>query len=404
MILLTLGEVVMTRACLVLALAALLALATRSAAEAPVAPTPWPTQAWPEASPESVGLDPAALAALDAEFAAFAHGYIDGMLVIRHGRLVFERSYAHDYVALFAGKDQRRGPYNYYDPDWHPYYKGSALHTLQSVSKSVTSALVGVAIARGELPGVAVEARRYFEGFRLNGDSRQAGMTLRDLLTMTSGISWDEDSVPYTDPKNSCARMEASDDWVQFVLDQPMAEPPGRVFVYNSGVTQLIAQVLRRATGRWPDEYAAEHLFGPLGITRFYWKRTPTGLADAEGGLYLEPRDLAKLGLLFLHDGIWDGRRLLPEGWARESTQPHVATGDGAGRELRYGYQWWALPDPQGARFPAWAAIGYGGQRLIVVPELDLIAVFTGWNIYDKPALSPLLALDRLLAAVRAQP
>jgi CubicO group peptidase (beta-lactamase class C family) len=239
---------------------------------------PWPAAAWPRSTPAAQGMDAAPLESLHAELAEGRHGYVDGMLVVRNGHLVFERTYPHDYAGLFEGKDPKRGPYNYYDPDWHPYYKKTDLHTLQSASKSITSVLVGIALRRGELPGTDVEARRYLTGFRTSPDPRQARITLRHLLTMTSGIRWDETTVAYTDPANSCARMEASPDWVQFVLDQPMAEEPGKTFVYNSGVTQLIAQVLARAAGKNPADYAVEHLFRPLGIERFYWKRTPTGL------------------------------------------------------------------------------------------------------------------------------
>jgi CubicO group peptidase (beta-lactamase class C family) len=181
-----------------------------------------------------------------------------------------------------------------------------------------------------------------------------------------------------------------------------MAEEPGQTFVYNSGVTQLIAQVLARATGKNPADYAVERLFRPLGIERFYWKRTPTGLPDAEGGLYLAAPDLARLGYLFLNDGVWKGRRLLPEGWVADSTKPHVETTAGIGWPPRYGYQWWVLPDAAGARYPAYMMSGYGGQRLIVVPERGLVAVFTGWNIYDKPGPSWRLLLDRLMASARS--
>jgi len=221
--------------------------------------------------------------------------------------------------------------------------------------------------------------------------------TLKDLLTMTSGIRWDESTVSYTDPANSCASMEASADWVQFVLSQPIAAEPGTVFVYNSGVTELLAQILKKATGKHADEYAREYLFGPLGIKSFYWKHTPTGHPDTEGGLYLAPRDLAKLGYLFEHDGLWNGKRILHAGWATESTTPHVPVAkDGP---PIYGYQWWTLPEPgRPVHFAAW---GYGGQYLMVVPSLDLIAVFTGWNIYDKPEMKPGLALQRILGAVK---
>lgn len=361
----------------------------------------WPTKGWRVSTPEAQGMDAAALSALDAEFASGQHGYVTGMLVVRNGYLVFEKSYSHDFEKLFEGKDPNRGPYNYYDPDWHPYYRKADLHTMQSVSKSVTSALVGIAVGRGEIRSVDVKMLPYFEAFKLpDADPRKADITLRHLLTMTAGIKWDESSTSYTDPANSCAGMERSEDWIQFVLDQPMAERPGSVWVYNSGATQLLSYLLKRTTGKEADDYAAEHLFQPLGIEKYYWKRTPKGLADTEGGLYLTARDLAKIGYLYLKDGVWEGRRLLPEGWVAASIEPVVDTRLGSPHSRRYGYKWWLLPYGEGGKSYAFAAIGYGGQRLVVVPEHDLLAVFTGWNIYDLPALDPQLALDRILRSV----
>lgn len=374
----------------------LIALLLANAAVPPqAAADSWPTRAWPTATPESQGLDPGALAALDREFVDGRHGYVDGVLVVRHGRIVFERSYRRDYDTPFAGKGAP-GLYNYFDPEWHPYWKRSQLHTMQSVSKSVTSALVGIAIRRAELPGVEAPLMPYFSAFRVKADPRRDRMTLRDVLTMTTGIQWDESSSSYTNAANDCAEMEASPDWIQYVLDRPMADEPGRRFEYNSGATQLLSYLILKATGRQADDYANEHLFAPLGI-EYRWKRTPKGLADTEGGLYLRPRDLAKLGLLYLRDGTWEGRRLLPEGWVKDSTAWRVS----AGRERGYGYKWWVLSRKGAGAYFAYAALGYGGQRLIVVPELDLIAVFTGWNLYDKPELDPRFALDRVLGAVR---
>jgi CubicO group peptidase (beta-lactamase class C family) len=357
----------------------------------------FPTKGWPASTPAAEGLDAAVLDRLDTELASGKHGYVDGLLVIRRGRVVYEKTYRHDYARLFeAAPDRIPGPYNYYDPAWYPYEHGSDLHTLQSVSKSVTSALVGIAIRRGEISGVDAKALPYFSGYRVAADPRRDRMTLKHLLTMTAGIQWNETTVDYTDPSNSCARMEASRDWIQFVLDQPMAAEPGSAFVYSSGVTELLAEVLRKATGKQADAYAAEHLFGPLGISRFYWKHTPTGHPDMEGGLYLTPRDLAKIGYLYRNDGVWDGRRILPEGWAAASTRPQSDPArEGAG--MKYGYQWWVLPGTPSA----FAGIGYGGQLLVVVPSLELIAVFTGWNIYDKPALTARFVRDRVLEAIR---
>ncbi len=357
---------------------------------------------WPRSTPEAEGLAAQPLEAFDAELKRGDHGHVDSMLVIRHGRIVFERSYDRDYARPFDAKRHGpRGIYNYYDDAWHPYYRATRLHTMQSVSKRVTSLLVGVAIARGEIAGVEAQAARYLKGFRMNGDARQERLTLKHLLTMTAGIAWDESTVDYTDPKNSCAAMEASKDWVQFVLDQPMAEEPGKSFVYNSGATELLAEVLRQATGKQADDYAREHLFRPLGVESFYWKRIPTGLPDTEGGLYLLPLDLAKLGRLLLSDGVWEGRRLLPEGWVRDSVTPHVSATSRSKQALQYGYKWWLVPAREG-RPRVIAALGYGGQQLLVVPELDLIAVFTGWNIYgDHPDLPVMLSSERVLASVK---
>lgn len=356
--------------------------------------------AWPVSRPGAQGMDAAALATLDAAFASGAHGYVDAVLLIRHGHAVFDRQYAHDYERLFAGKDAARGPYNYYDPDWHPWYRRTDLHTLQSVTKSVTSALVGIAIGRGEIPGVEVPILRYFDESAVgNLDGRKRRMVLRDLLTMTAGLRWDEDSVPYTDPANSCAAMEASRDWARYVIDRPMDSDPGRVFKYSSGASELLAHILFKATGRQADDYAADHLFGPMGIRRFFWKRTPTGLPDTEGGLYLTRADLARFGQLYLQDGFWEGRRILPEGWVAETMRPRADPGMIDVPGMRYGYQWWLLPWG-GAGRVASLCWGYGGQFLFVVPERDLIAVFNGWNIYDRPELDPKWALDRVLAAV----
>ncbi len=381
---------------------AALALGLAACSTAPATPTAtvWPTSGWVTATPEAEGFDPAALKALDAEFAAGTHGQVTGMLVTRHGRVVIDKTYDHNFDRLFEGRDPVRGPYNYYDPDWHPYYKHGHLHTMRSVSKSVTSTLVGIAIKRGEIPGVDASLMPYFSGFRPgDADPRRTALTLSHVLTMTTGIKWDESTVTYTDPANSCANMEHSQDWIQYVLDQPLAADPGTSFVYNSGATELLAHVLKTATGKHAHEYAAEQLFAPLGITDTYWKQTPTGLSDTEGGLYLTTRDLAKIGYLYLHDGVWNGTRLLPEGWVATATSPLVDTRPGQPRARKYGYKWWVLPHADGSTH-AYAALGYGGQRLIVVPEKQMVAVFTGWNIYEHAEFAPYDALDRLLKTI----
>lgn len=363
----------------------------------------WPDANWPKSTPEAVGLDPAPLAALDADFRSGKYGNIDSMLVIRCGQNVFEKRYALDYDHIYGGRNWLKqpyaGPYNYFNPDWHPYYRRGELHTMQSVTKTVTSVLVGEAIRRKEFPAdLDAPILRYFDAKKIsNLDERKRRITLRHLLTMTSGIDWNEE-LPYGDPNNSSDQMEATSDWTEFVINRPMAHEPGKVFAYSSGGSQLLSHIFKQATGKDIIAYAEEHLFKQIGIKNYYWKRSPAGQADTEGGLYLAPRDLARIGYLFLQDGAWNGKPVVRPEWVQASVAPSVSEARG----LKYGYLWWLIPHGDTPGHLAWAAQGFGGQRLIVAQESDLILVFTGWNI-DRPSLNGREMLERLMPAVHPQ-
>ena len=364
------------------------------------------SESWPVSTPQAVGLDPKVLADLDAAIAAGKYGYIDSMLVIRHGKLAYDRSYRRDYGQIY-GKEAKEpsalnaldptGPYNYFNPWWHPFYRRGDLHTLQSVTKTVTSVIIGVATACGEFPDLATPILKFFDESKVaNIDERKRRVTIRHLLTMTGGFDWNEE-LPYNDPNNSASLMEASFDWVQFAVDRKMAREPGTVFNYNSGETQLLSYIFRVATGRDIEEYAAEHLFAPLGIERFFWKRSPSGLIDTEGGLYLHPHDLAKIAYLYLKKGVWEGRRIVIPEWVADSVSPKIEV-DKSG--VKYGLKWWLFPYGDGSR-SAWAGSGFGGQMPIVVPEHDLVLVITGWNILPgRPDLSHREAIDRVVSAI----
>ena len=177
-------------------------------------------------------------------------GYIDDMLIIRNGYLVFHQTYSNDYESLYLATKSEPGQYNYFDTDWHPYYQKGDLHTMQSVSKSVTSLLIGIAIDDQLLKNENDLILKYFKDYDLTDlDERWSSMTLKHILTMTTGITWDESTIPYTDPNNSCAGMEKSEDWIQFVLDQPMDAEPGEKYVYNSGATMLLSHIIEKTTG-----------------------------------------------------------------------------------------------------------------------------------------------------------
>ncbi len=371
-----------------------------------VGQTQWPTKAWHITTPQEVGLQVDSLAILDKELASGKYGYIDGMLIIRNGKIAYEKSYKHDYASIYNEDAKRKsplnindptGPYNYYNAWWHPFFHDSELHTLQSVTKTITSIIIGTALARHEFPDLSTPMLNFFDTSLVRDiDARKRKITIRHLLTMTAGFNWNE-NLPYTDPNNSGMIMEASFDWVKYVIDRPMSDEPGTVFKYNSGATQVLAYIFRVATGIDIEEYAVKHLFTPLGIKNHYWKRTPTGLIDAEGGLYLEKSDLAKIFYLYLRKGEWAGRKIVEPEWVKQSITPFITIGPG----VSYGYKWWLYSYESNGSHYAWAGNGFGGQFPIIIPEYDLVVVFTGWNIQPgKPSLGSRFILKRIINSV----
>jgi Beta-lactamase len=365
----------------------------------------WPTHGWPKGTPAAVGLDEKVLSAFDADLAGGKYYLVDSLTVIRCGTEVFEKTYSHDYATIYGKEAKTRGPlnarltgpYNYFDPAWHPYYHGTGLHSMQSVSKTTSSIILGIAITRGDFKAsLDTPLLKYFDVAKVkNVDDRKRRITLRHVLTMTTGLDWNEE-VAYDDPKNDSSLMEASDDWVQYVIDRPMAQEPGKVFNYSSGVSMFLAYVFQKETGQDIEKYGEKYLFTPLGM-KYFWKRTPLGVVDTEGGLFLSGPDLAKLGYLYLNDGIWDGKQIVSKQWVKESLTPFIDAEEG----FRYGFKWWLLPrtDRQGY---VWMARGFGGQELMVFPEENLIAVLTGWNILKDETESREL-VNRILPAVKIE-
>lgn len=372
---------------------------------------PLAAQDWPTTTPAAVGLDAAILERLASEIGSGTYGYVDRMVVIRHGKVAWDRRWSWDYEQAYGdsarvrsplNQHDRTSPYNYFSAWWHPYYRKGDLHTLQSVTKTVTSVVIGTAVTRGEFPALDTPILTFFDTTRVaNLDPRKRRITIRHLLTMTGGFDWNE-NLPYIDPNNSGANLEGSYDWVDYVIDRPMAREPGTAFNYSSGESELLAHIFRQATGTDIEEYAARHLFAPLGVTRWFWKRTPAGLIDTEGGLYLEALDLARIWELWLRDGIWHGTRVVSPEWVRASVTPAVTVGD-APDAPRYGYKWWLRPSPITAGQWVWAGSGFGGQVPVAIPELDLVMVFNGWNILPGQKGLPRDIVARVAAAVSSR-
>ena len=267
----------------------------------------WPTHGWPKGTPAAVGLDEKVLSAFDADLAGGKYYLVDSLTVIRCGTEVFEKTYSHDYATIYGKEAKTRGPLN------------ARL----------------IALTRGDFKAsLDTPLLKYFDVAKVkNVDARKRRITLRHVLTMTTGLDWNEE-VAYDDPKNDSSLMEASDDWVQYVIDRPMAQEPGKVFNYSSGVSMFLAYVFQKETGQDIEKYGEMYLFTPLGMKHF-WKRTPLGVVDTEGGLFLSGPDLAKLGYLYLRDGMWDGKQVVSKEWVRESLTPFIDAEEG----FKYGFK-----------------------------------------------------------------
>lgn len=351
-------------------LLALLALCLPASAEeakvcgAPVALN----DGWILATQAEVGLDAAKLCELDSFIAQWPEANIHAVIVVRNGKLAMER--------YFTGEDERWG-----DKLGRVTYGPEVKHDLRSISKSVTSLLVGIALAEGKFPALGSSV---FDAFPDYADLRtpdKARITFRDLLTMSAGLAWDE-NVPWNDPRNTEAGMIWAPDPFRYILSRPVAYPAGTVYAYSGGGTSLLGETLVRSTGRSLRDYGREKLFLPIDAPDFEWLDAgASGKLGAFGSLRLRPRDAAKLGRLLLTDGQWNGKQVLPAGWVAESIKPRI-NGEGL---YFYGYQWWLGRSFRNGSQLDWAAgVGLGGQRLYVVPALDLIVMINAGHYRDS--------------------
>lgn len=282
---------------------------------------------------------------------------IHSVLIYRSGELVLEE--------YFSGVMRSDSTYRDFGRD--------SLHDVYSVSKSFASATVGVAIASGAIASVDEPVVDFFPEYAYLGGSLATGeLTVRHLLTMSAGLEWDETSTSYTDPSNSHAQMRAAADPIEFVFSRAQVAPPGTEFVYSTGLTSVLGELVSRATGELYSDYIAQVIFAPLGITEFDWLDFYNGtLETAGGGLQLRPRDMLKFGVTYLDGGSWQGSQVVPEAWVVESTAPHPPAG-------YYGYLWWlGARSVDGNTWSFFRALGLGGQHIFVFPEIELVVVFT---------------------------
>ena len=315
---------------------------------------PWPTHQWSKATPEEQGMNSSNLELMLNHYLS-NEIQIDGLLVIRNGFVVLE-----EYPANYGPED---------------------IHHLFSCTKSVTSTLVGIASNLGYLASIDDSVLGFFSGYNISNPSqRKDAISIGNLLTMTTGISWDEEH--YGQDLNDYNKMVRSDDWIQYVLDKPMTSNPGEFFYYNSGASHLLSAIIQQSTGNSTLDFAIENLFEPLGITEYEWGMDPKGIYSGASGLKLKPSDMAKIGYLYLREGLWEGIQILPQDWVQTSSTLQVQVDE----ILGYSYQWWVLPE-----LGVYYALGWGYQSIIIVPSYDLVIVVTAATLDSSVEVESIL-------------
>jgi CubicO group peptidase (beta-lactamase class C family) len=321
---------------------------------------------WQVSTPEKQGMDSGKLVELINEIKEKEYN-IDSVTIIRNGNVVID---------------------GYFFP-FQKDYK----HILHSCTKSITSALVGIAIDKGYIKSVDQPVIEFFPDKSFaNLDENKRAMTLEHLLTMTSGLEC-RDSYLYR--WVGLTEMRRSNDWVQHVLDLPMSEAPGEKFEYCNGVSYILSAIIQKTTKMKTLDFANQHLFGQLGITDVRWKTSPQGIDIGWGEMWLKPQDMAKFGLLYLNKGRWNGEQIIPAAWVEESTLKHIDST----LFNNYGYQWWIGSSEY------YVAVGYGGQFIYVVPEKNMVVVFTSVSP-GRDFYIPNVLLNRYIipAAVSSEP
>jgi len=343
---------------------------------------------WVIGEATEAGFDEAALNELVADIERGDFPNTHAVFIEHDGTPVFER--------YFAGSDERWGT-----SIGIRTMDENSLHDIRSLSKSVTSLLLGIALGKDFEHAVEKPLSEYLPDLHLEGP--QGAITLHEVLTMTAGLEWNEMTVPYTDPLNDEIRLDRASHPAAYVLSRPMASSPGSNWYYNGGLSQVIATIIQNVTGLPIDEYARIHLFEPLNIIDFEWLGPDTWMPRnpaAASGLRLTTRDLAKVGSMVLHGGRWNGKQIVPEGWIeRSGTRIVEEIGDWSNNGLwGYGYQWWVGDLSSGIRVIA--GVGNGNQRLFILPSEKLVVTILAGE-YNKFEGHSERILYRVLAARR---
>jgi CubicO group peptidase (beta-lactamase class C family) len=268
-------------------------------------------------------------------------------------------------------------------------YNASSQFPVYSCTKSITSVLIGMAIDEGAIKNTNQYAAEFFPASGISpGAAGKGQLRLHHLLNQTSGLSWPEWS-----SSQIVGSLFQSKDWVQFVLDRPLETEPGKKFNYNSGNSHLLSAVLQQATGQSTLAYAQSHLFQPLGITNIEWAQDPNHIYCGGFGISMTVQDMAKIGLLYLHQGAWQDKQLVSKEWVQKSLSKQSEGWQPLGE---YGYQWWIRPAHDGVKYDIYFASGLGGQYIFIIPELDAVIAVTAW-LSNEESGKPIECLEQII-------
>ncbi len=293
---------------------------------------------------------------------------IHSLLIVKDNHLVYEN--------YFEGEDEKVGQKLGYIP-----HTINQLHDCRSITKSVTSCCVGIAINKGLIKNIDDPIYTYYDKkYQDKFDDKKRKITIRHLLTMTSGLEWNED-ISYRDPRNTEMGMDVSSDPIEFILERSMVAEPGKVWNYNGGNTQLLAEIIKSVSGMTIDKFAEKELFLPLGIAQYDWITLKDDIPAAASGLRLRSRDLLKIGMLYLKNGIWNEKLLVGSGWVDSSLTSAIARPSTKDKNAGYGFQFWTSQESiQGKTIDIQEAKGNGGQRIFLCKSLNLLVVITAGN------------------------
>lgn len=327
------------------------------------------------------------------------YGEVHAMIIFKDNILLFEE--------YFPGHQ-----YKWDGPNHHGEkinWDQSMLHGVKSVSKSIVSLCIGIAIDKGFIKNVNQSVFDYLPGHQSFKKEGKEKITIEHLLTMTSGLEWEEWKTSLSNEKNDIVGIWFQEkDPLTYILEKPLIKEPGTTFNYSGGNTILLGEIIRSATKMDLEKFANEYLFKPLGIDSTDWSlRYKNGVIEAGGGLEITPRDLAKIGVLCLNKGTFNGRQIISEQWIAACTTPyskntnifipgHFSGGHG------YAYSWWLKSyNKAGKEINMYHAVGWGGQELIIIPELNSVVVFTGGNYI--PLTTTFAILDKYILPAISQ-